>query len=774
MRHATLLKCWQLLFAILFISTIVLGIRLSGNIQIDTNLAELSPKNQNSPKTRAAINQLSSSIQKRILLLVSGTNEDEVFEAEQALREGLSKINLLEVQASNDELADNLIAHLKPYRFSLLNTQQRKVLVEQDTTTIATTAQQSLYQLDGQTRVYNFKDDPLGWHSQTILDLFSQNFGLASQGSVEATNNQFALAVSMVIHSGAMTMTTQTALGKQIEQAIAQVRNRHSVDIDRSGVFFFAAQAAKHSKQDISFITTGSSIGVLLLLIFAFRNVRALVLPFASVIIGIGFAFVMCHTLFGKVHILTIVFGASLIGIVIDYSLHFFYHRFYHVTSDQQAIASGSTALHRALLLSLMTSLIGYAALSFSSLDALKKVAIFSCCGLSMAWLSVICLGDFSLKKHHNAPPQFLFARLVNAASSLAQRLTNKVWAGIAVSVIISAILVNMAFEPFDDDPRLFFKAPQALLESEQRVAAKTNDYEPGRYIVVSGINKPQVYDRHQQLFEKINASRVIDPANFTSLLNWVPNQDTQAHDYQLQGQLYEEGGAADLLVEQLGGGDISALKAEYQAASSLRLTPSTITETLGQATPAFWLKAPDLIVNFVLIKKGVNANAIAALTADLDGVEYVNTLERTRTALKDQRESASKLLMLAYSLVALLILVRYRTISSLWLLAVPICSSAMVLVAGFIFGFSLNLFHVMALFLVLGFGMDYTIFAREMGEQRSITLQAILLSAITSLLSFGLLGLSAIPVVASFGVTLLIGNLFNLAGAFVYANANR
>jgi predicted exporter len=39
-----------------------------------------------------------------------------------------------------------------------------------------------------------------------------------------------------------------------------------------------------------------------------------------------------------------------------------------------------------------------------------------------------------------------------------------------------------------------------------------------------------------------------------------------------------------------------------------------------------------------------------------------------------------------------------------------------------------------------------------------------------TSLLSFGLLAVSSIPVVNAFGVTLLIGNLSNLIGAFIYS----
>ena len=73
-----------------------------------------------------------------------------------------------------------------------------------------------------------------------------------------------------------------------------------------------------------------------------------------------------------------------------------------------------------------------------------------------------------------------------------------------------------------------------------------------------------------------------------------------------------------------------------------------------------------------------------------------------------------------------------------------------------------------MALFLVLGLGMDYGIFAYEL-QDGSVTQQAIFISAITSLLSFGLLGLSSIPVAQSFGTILFIGNSFNLIASLIY-----
>jgi predicted exporter len=73
--------------------------------------------------------------------------------------------------------------------------------------------------------------------------------------------------------------------------------------------------------------------------------------------------------------------------------------------------------------------------------------------------------------------------------------------------------------------------------------------------------------------------------------------------------------------------------------------------------------------------------------------------------------------------------------------------------------GQSLQLFHVLALMLILGVGVDYGIFLQEHGVRRDpIAWLAVVLSALSTLLSFGLLSLSKTPALQAFGVTMLIG----------------
>ena len=753
----------RLVFVALLLLCLIAAISIGQSINIDTDLADVSPKSNNPALTEHATTRLSASIEKRITLLISGVDEDDVFDAQDELNNKLAKINSITLQTSPDELSEKIIDELKPYRFSLLNEKQRSALLEKTTQQIAQESKAALYDLSSSARVFDFNIDPLGWHSDTLISLF--DFSLET----EEQEDNFYAVVPITINKGALNIKTQAVLSKQLDDVINQLKNDYSIQVDRSGIFFFATHAAKSSKQDISFISTFSSIGIVLLILLVFRSFRALMLPVISIAIGVGFAFVCTHLIYGGVHILTIVFGASLIGIVVDYSLHYFYHN----ASNHQEKQTGS--LYKALTFSLMTSLIGYTALSFSSLDALQKVATFSCLGLFMAWLSVICLGNLGLKKPLTNYRTF-FTSVVEALIKVVDKLPTKIWVVFSLFIILFASIIFLQYSPFNDSPKVFFTAPEALLQSEQRVASVANDYEPGRYIIISGETQNNVYQRHAYLFSIIKQTDDLNEAQFTSLLNWVPDKATQKADYQLQAKLYKDSdvslSAANLLRQSLGQDSSQNTEKNYARASNKYLSPQHITQLLNESLPPVWFNNKQGFVNFVLIKKGVNADSLTPLLNNIDGIEYVNALEKTQSALKKQRQSATSLLFLAYLLVGLLIFIYYRSLPALSLLIVPACSTAMIFIASTLINFDLNLFHVMALFLVLGFGMDYTIFSKEMNHHQDVTLEAILLSACTSLLSFGLLSLSSIPVVASFGITLLIGNIFNLLGAFIYARS--
>jgi predicted exporter len=70
--------------------------------------------------------------------------------------------------------------------------------------------------------------------------------------------------------------------------------------------------------------------------------------------------------------------------------------------------------------------------------------------------------------------------------------------------------------------------------------------------------------------------------------------------------------------------------------------------------------------------------------------------------------------------------------------------------------GVPVNLFTLLALWLVLGLGVDYGIFLRHGHTAMPTAVLSVTLSASTTLLAFGLLAFSATPFIRSIGLTLL------------------
>ena len=85
--------------------------------------------------------------------------------------------------------------------------------------------------------------------------------------------------------------------------------------------------------------------------------------------------------------------------------------------------------------------------------------------------------------------------------------------------------------------------------------------------------------------------------------------------------------------------------------------------------------------------------------------------------------------------------------------------------------GVALGLFHLVALVLAAGLGLDYALFfehaAAEPAEQRR-TLHAVLVCAASTLMVFALLALSSLPVLRAIGLTVTLGVVLNFVLALL------
>ena len=85
--------------------------------------------------------------------------------------------------------------------------------------------------------------------------------------------------------------------------------------------------------------------------------------------------------------------------------------------------------------------------------------------------------------------------------------------------------------------------------------------------------------------------------------------------------------------------------------------------------------------------------------------------------------------------------------------------------------GVELTLFHLVALILAAGLGLDYALFFDHAGDGRAEQLRAlhaIIVCSLTTLLVFSLLAASSIPVLRAIGVTVALGVLCNFVLALL------
>ena len=69
-----------------------------------------------------------------------------------------------------------------------------------------------------------------------------------------------------------------------------------------------------------------------------------------------------------------------------------------------------------------------------------------------------------------------------------------------------------------------------------------------------------------------------------------------------------------------------------------------------------------------------------------------------------------------------------------------------------------INFFVIVGLILTLGIGIDYALFFKDSGEHADSTALAVMLSALTTLVSFGSLAFSHFAPISVFGLTVLLG----------------
>jgi predicted exporter len=162
----------------------------------------------------------------------------------------------------------------------------------------------------------------------------------------------------------------------------------------------------------------------------------------------------------------------------------------------------------------------------------------------------------------------------------------------------------------------------------------------------------------------------------------------------------------------------------------------------------------------------GIRDPQSLAKLASAHGAELLDLKDASESLVVAYRERVLWALAGAAVLLALTVWIALRTPRRALRVLLPMVLTTLLILAVLrAFGVELTLFHLVALILAAGLGLDYALFFDHAGDDHADqlrTLHALVVCSLTTLLVFLLLALSSIPVLRAIGSTVTIGVVGN------------
>ena len=747
------LKSIALVWLLLVAAVTVLALRQGP--AFDTSILSLLPKSEQQPLVEDAIEQMSKDFSGRLILVLSGENEQKLRAAVGSMAEKLTLLPELSKVYWQVEGSDvtRLREELYPYRFSVIDTGIRNLLLAGEYQRISNRALMRLYgplSAGGRSII----EDPFGLYFEQTVNRSSELNIQISNSLLKVTNTEFPSYLLILTLNGD---PFSFKLQNKILEAIAA---QHSLvssavnTIGMSGMLLHAAAGARQAKSEISTIGFGSLTGIIITMLFVFRRFKPLLLLLFPVAVGCIFASAMVLLIFGKVHLVTFAFGAGLVGVSIDYALHFLCER---------RVSTANQVLHKilpGLLLGLFSSVMAYAALALTPFPGLRQMATFSVLGLCASWLTVVLW--FPLMTRSDTELALGFADKLDSLRGKFPKLATNPALLLLLLIILGLAMVSIWNSSSQDDIRLLQTSPESLLAQEQDLHRTLGMSSSSRFLLISANTLEASLQKEEQLvtaLESLKAEGVID--GFQALSSALPSLERQTENFGLIQKLYNNQLAFFYKLIGVPQSGLSSALSIREKADGHLLTPDKWNQLAGseaQKNLIVW-QTDKSVATVIRLTGELSATAkrnLSALSATMPGVVFVDQVQNISDLMGKYRVQVSTWVILAYLLVLIVLVLRYK--KQVWRIVMPPLLASVITLAILVqLEQGINLFHMMALILVLGIGLDMGIFLIETDEAPHTWL-AVSLSAFTSLLAFGLLALSDTPVLHHFGLTVAIG----------------
>jgi predicted exporter len=580
------------------------------------------------------------------------------------------------------------------------------------------------------------------------------------------TTDGAAAALFLTTRAAASDSTVQRPLLAAVAAAFARVQLVHGghLRLQLSGANRHAVGAEDSMRADMQRVSIASLAGIVVLYLLLFRSLQPFLLSLP--VLGAGFlaGTTACLLAFGEIHGLTLAFGASLLGVAVDYSLHFFSHL--ALAPHPQGPRPTLSRIWASLVLCATTTIIGFAALLIATFPGLRELALFASAGL-LASLGATWLLLPGLARPMR-PTRLTHGIVRGLARMTSARGRARWWLMLPAAAILCTIAAGLPMARWDDGVSGLNRVDPALRAEDDAVHARVARFEQRRVVAAAGSDDQAALAVNERIAGALAAAvQTGEIGGFGSIAHLLPSAGRQRA---VDAEVRADATLWPRLRAALTDAGFVAAAFEPFARNLEAEPPPALQPSDLQGTPLLQLVAPFRVtgphgpVVLSFLQDVRDEPALHRRLAAIPGASLIDIEGALTGALTDYRQRMQELLLIGVLLVVAVVALRHRAARpTLVALVPPLIAAAGTVALLAIAGFAVNLMSLMALLMIVSMGDDYGIFLVDDDDPtgREATHLSVLLSSATTILGFGLLALSEQPALFAIGLTSAVGILF-------------
>ena len=539
------------------------------------------------------------------------------------------------------------------------------------------------------------------------------------------------------------------------------------------GAGVYGVDLQKKIKRESMFFSLLASIGLILLIALRFRSVATVIAVIVPLAAGGVAGLCVLAFVFAKVHGITLAFGFTLLGIVLDYPLHLFSH---HDVMRKKGVSAIQLKQHvwPTLLLGVASTLFAYGAFMLSGTQGLVQLGVFSAVGifvgaLTAAWLArALGQDDVDLFKTILMNRQ----RISDARS----KLRHWPW----LLVLICSLPILLTRPVFNDDLSALTPIPKATLDEEEKLRQRMGVGDVRYLVSLRDSNLEALLVDAESVGAKLDSLiKSNEIKAYKSIAQILPSRTKQQMrrekiEKQKSKDIFQNAVTQSQFTEEAFKPFLNAVRREVNREDWLTIEDIQADSKINDVAQNLIYRSDDQWVSLIYLHGIQSPERLSKILDVFANAKLVDLKNASLQMVKSYRDNVTRVLAAALIVIALFLWFWMRDLKLVvWLIGSLLAAVAVSILVNVLMQNGLSLFELVALALVAGLGLDYGLFYSRVNAKtnQAMAIQhAVLLCAISSALVFGILSFSSIPLLKGIGLTVTVG----VIAAYVLARYGR